>query len=499
MLIVHQQNVRSSDDNCICQLSKPSTVIKEWWNGAIGSRKDEPIPEKININQFIMALISISQPLVLMYDPSASDEFFCQSISQFVSYVSGHKQIINPLVSFPGFLTQLYEYRQCLKIDTAEKVIKLLSLCPNPSDQAFLMWRFPEKISSELFFESLVLMNNEQNIIWRNFCQKAGNLDVLFDRYIPMIGSSVSLIELLNVIYRTKYSRLSNFFETSQTLWNALLIVVKSSRLSCATAAFRMISIIYPKLRPNFLELLQATQHPNPLHYIILRFLFQERDTNLTRLAKFIISQQTLSEGDFLILHDIVESQCLLIVIHFLMETSCNSKIWTNVSMNCMPTILDPSVIEFVQSFVQKMFEFIALSNLKKKYTSRNIMTLKFAKFLYIRYEPLRDQISKLYSSITPLVPVSIPLQMHPDLIFMRTISTFPKDVKLKNFLHVPSPTSSGFVQPLVRISNSTRTRAKPRIQTVNIRSPGAKRTHSSPKIARCRSTKMDSLPMILK
>ena len=94
------------------------------------------------------------------------------------------------------FIIFLFDHHEKFEIKECQQVIFLLELMQGDISEHFLLWRFPEMLSNPvLYLDTLYYMNSKRHSIMRNFTTVYGHIDLMFDRFIPLLSvhSPISL------------------------------------------------------------------------------------------------------------------------------------------------------------------------------------------------------------------------------------------------------------------------------------------------------------------
>lgn len=390
-------------------------VAYAWWNNLCGKNMflGRGLQIHPQINDIIFALINFSRPLLLIYDGSETDDVVYQRFHRVVAVLTERKDIPDPLTKFPQFIVSFYQNRDKITVKTPEQAIKLLECLPHPADPNFLMWKYPEAISNpELYIQTIFLMNKTQNHIWKVFISLPGSIDLIFDRFMPLLGpkTTVCCIELLTLLIVERFRLFTNQDQIVSQFWEHLIPLLTSHLQDVVLAAFRALSFLFfltrPKLSQHQLtsrlkQIIDETQDHQFLRIIVASFVLRQEVSSFK--PSYLMKNGIKSPLDFQVIAMIFsygDVSKRLPYVQMVFEAAVSDIIYLNLSIQTLSELLPKTKQrDWISVFIRRAFQFVVLSQHALKYENRAHLIMVFMERLYqINIEWLSSLISKYFS-----------------------------------------------------------------------------------------------------
>ena len=400
----------------------------KWWNEIYNTNGSEceipndcPQPSKM-----LFALISISGLYRIIYEYAENDQMFWNLLIQVVRQLSGEMIIPSPLTNFPEFVSFLHNNVHFLTPNKPEQVIVFLELVKSIADEKFILWKFPEIINDPfLYIDTLYYLNSIHHPVMKNVLMKYGNVDMFFDRLIPFLSvySPVSLIEFLIRIFTEQIRFVTNLQESATFLFDNLIPIIKSKRLSVSISAFRATTYLYDLTKGRFdnehhynwlMDILKASFCCDHLVPMCIIFVKENRANGFSKfnLCQEIMNHKEIYFHSLYYLTNII-LQCKpkrwISVVKYFLLLGAQNLLYNRICAENLKEILirissektERSCQNCIIFFIKKSFEFIALSGIFQKYLNRANSIINFYNILYSwNFNYINKQLNICYSSL---------------------------------------------------------------------------------------------------
>lgn len=438
-----------------------------WWNKIIQSNNNnDQIPPKScpSVSQMIIALIQISPPLVILYENTKDDQIFWNRLTQIIRELTHENSVPSPISEFDDFVVFLFDHQSQLEIKTSEKIILLFNLLDQDLTHLFFLWRVPEIFSDpQLYIETLYLMKIIRHPTWRKYTTTPGNVDMIFDRLIPLISinSPQVLIELTVSLFVEKIGFITNQLEIADQLFNQFIKIISaelsdsSKYISMIISAFRAASFIFILTQGRFnqqhhwnwaSELLSSILNQSNLTQIGLSFLIKHRPNKFSKIKICQEIIQKIQSEDSLPLSlvkvDSLQFDPILLfyltdlllssnpkkrppLLSFFFEIGISHSFYRLTIIECLKKLLvgqkyDMSFKNTIGNLIKHCFDFIGLSTISNKYKNRRETIINFFDSLdtleidFIN-KPLRTFYSSLIAS-GKIMPQGVRIKDNDDI-----------------------------------------------------------------------------------
>ncbi|OHT07840.1 hypothetical protein TRFO_23784 [Tritrichomonas foetus] len=473
----------------------------KWWNSLLDEkdRRDDGNFEIPQVSKIIFVFLNVAPKLVLIYDSRNDENTFWSRFHQVVCTLLDDHSIPYPSKNYCDFLRHFYKLRNKLNFETPEDVVKLISVIPQASDPAFMLWRFPERLDDPfLYFQTLLHMHNSHTSVWFSFLSKQGSIDQIFDRYLPLlapackfsVAATSSNIDLLITLLVDRFRLLANFLEVTDKFYSKLISLIQFSDLTIAITAFRAACFLFTFSRPKhtvehhtnwLIELISSTDNVVELQYLAFHFTCQVKLTNFKymNICKFIILRGISQPSDLIMLKRVLMMPQVdkpISALLYLINLSVNNKIWGKAASSILIEPLSrfsdqQSLISWMTTFVRKSFVFIGASKQLQKYSSKISLILNFYETISNAHvEWINKMAARFYSSLVNTRRLerkisTIEVEKITDFSFLNEIDLLlNKKIDLKQYFTFPDIEAEQIhVFPPVKVNaRSTSAKVKP-------------------------------------
>ena len=415
-------------------LDFPHSEAFLWWN-RLGnpSCNDSGPPELPSVGQILWKLLAVAPALYLAYDRGECDELFWPRLEQAVSEITGTMDFPSPKRRFPEFVGFVYENLQQLASKTPKVVSKVIELRRKTNDPGFLLWSVPEVLGNPgLYFDVLIYLRSRKSEVFRCFVNGVGNVDLLFDRYLPMMSGAapVQMVGFLLSLYIERIRYMANAAECSETFFNTLIGVVGSKNASLSVEVFRGLVLIFSLSKCLFpdehhakwmADLVNATIENPMLRVMTVNFCIQMQQPGFKSmdLCRALMNCEVCDGWQLLLLGKAVMGMTIktpVVIAKFLYEKGTRDEIMAVTCAECLAPVYEKygnnaQMNEWVGKFMRKCFLFVAVSSERHRYRNRvNTILCFYEALMSINVEPVNDLITKYFSTVVALGFVKCPM-----------------------------------------------------------------------------------------
>ena len=409
-----------------------------WWNrlGNPSSEEWDP-PEVPSVGQILWKLLEFAPALYLAYDRSECDDMFWPRLEQAVAELTGTMDFPSPKRRFPDFVKFLYSNHVKLSTQTPKAVSKVIELRRKTNDPGFLLWNLPELLKNpKLYFEVLIYMRANKSEIFRIFVNNIGNVDLLFDRYLPLLSSAapVPMLGFLLSLYIERIRFMANSLECSELLFMSLLNVVGSDNQSLSIEAFRGTLVVYTLSKCLFQddhhakwmkELVDATVEDPMLRVMTVNFCIQTQQIGYKGmdLCRALMNCEKCDGWQLLLIGKVVMCMGIknpVVIAKFFYEKGTRDGIMAVTCAECLAPLYEKypnhgPMNDWVAKFVRKCFLFVAVASERRRYRNRvNTILCFYEALLSINATEVSVLIAKYYSTVVGLGYVKRPIHDIP-------------------------------------------------------------------------------------
>ena len=381
-------------------------------------------------------------------------------------------ELPNPNQDFRNFLVFLYSKRNELNINTPKKISTVIDCFQNVKKPYFLLWSVPETLDNPLLYvETLHEMLVTQSLFMKKLLIGLGNVDIFFDRFLPMINEtnpqlSCGIVEVLTLFLKEKMQSIYHISETITTFYDKLLSGMRNTTsieysVSCFRSATYLIVATknyFPTNHMNEMltKLINSTFDVPHLHSLAIRYVIDLKSPKFPyiSLAKKLLSKENVSLENLEFIEEMLKLpnfEKKFAISQLLFNLSVQDKFWsraaTSIVQRTIGSIIDKQeTIGWLSSVAKRTLLFVGAAAVRKKYQNRRMCIMAMHESLFkLKLDWYNKPVQKMYSSLVntkkmPKMGVNISVEKFNDYKFLSEVEAAASKKNIKLILVLTEP-----------------------------------------------------------
>jgi hypothetical protein len=394
------------------------------------------------------------------------------------------KDIPNPLVNFPGFISRVYSIRDVLNPQNTTHSMHLIERFGFHDPAHFVLYQCPPFLFDPiLYLETLLCLRHRRHQLWSSFATSPPLVDSfvqLYATFVTPLGARTGvdgwrhrflMTELLADALFDVSSFHSEIAALALQFFELCIPLLAHARLEPAIQLLRPIlssirffshQVSRESISPHTCLLLEILDRDDSPHFpAVVRSLLTIRPSVISHeaICHLICTRGIRSIADFDVLSLACDAIAITSVLPFLARTSISSKVWHRACFGLLKEFaekfsLRADIREWFFVLIRRLFIFVAVAAARAKYRCRTLMICESLASLrtcapWIQQALITSASTVVTKSVPvyframfPISPTSIEEVAMKELMVFgkigRCLKAFPFDPQRRAFLAAP-------------------------------------------------------------
>lgn len=342
-------------------------------------------------------------PCFFTFAISGDKEEYWEQIYNRVKEFHPTADVQNPLTDFNSFITFVFNNRNLYTPKNVKSCVTTISTLKYNNLLSFVTHVVPIIFNNpSLFVQTLHELKLDGHKLWFEI---TGNLSIsstLISTALNFLSSSkrsqtkkgwIFKIQVASILLDLLYSgarKPSHLSKTSIDFLDKILVLLRYANIEASAELLRIALSLLTHIAPKQMKyqmphryslLLQnLDSHQSDLFYTAAKCMLNMNNqfSQSQKIFEIILERGVRNIQDFILLEAISKDVGCEKVLNFAARTAINSKVWHRAAMNLFKNIVIQNQTreetkEWVSLYVRKMFVFIILSSIKRKYAGRSL------------------------------------------------------------------------------------------------------------------------------
>ena len=347
-------------------------------------------------------------PFLFLFSSSSDESKYWSDIYRKLKNFIPTDDIPNPSLKFLNFISYIYQRKELYNPNSVFSCIAAMNTLHYTNLNNFVIYTCPLLFRSpSLYVETLHELCVEQSPLWRKISSDQSIIDSFVSLYLNLLSPPknksnqkswrfrvITTSFLYDLIFLGA-KRPLHPLQLAVKLADILIEFLRFSNKESTPEFFMIIRRIFNTLGTLhqkditqgriFSIIKNLDQNKSDFFYIAIKFLFSLPSTipsiqpSKAKALNYIIDNRQINDlRDFRLLLSLTDDNNYMKTIIYLSKTASHSKPWHRCCIQTMKTLIikyqaKSDLREWLLLFTKRLFQFIVLSNIKKKYIGKSV------------------------------------------------------------------------------------------------------------------------------